>query len=267
MDIKTFTSKVLEITGLSREEIFELIEQEQEKVIGRFHKKVALMKAVINLYHQSHDTDLFNEIKNYMKLIEKDICFNKNLDIHTVKWYICTPDNLKMDFFEFGFGKDIELYECDCPPFSEKGICSHVEMYKNSSFDPCFIPDNADHYSFYYDIEPDSYTFKDLLEQFPRWVLEYLFNKWLKSYSIQELAKNLKTDLNHITNLQALLQKYRIKRKADVRQNIISMIRDKDLDVLWLPCEATDGGLTKFPTVPKNSSQFKFINLEDNRLT
>lgn len=256
----------MEIAGLSRKEIDELIEQEQKKVIGTLHKKVAIMRGIVNIYNKTHDKELFDEIKNYMKLVEKDICFSENLDIYMVNWYICTPENLKLDSTSFGFGKTIEFFECDCSQFSENRICSHIDIYKKTSFDPSFIPDNADHYSFYDDIQPNSYSYKKLLEKFPRWILEYLLNRWLKYYSIKELAKIFKIDLNLLIKLQALLKKYRRKRKADVKRSIISMIKNKDLDVLWLPCEATEGELTKFPEVPKNSSQFKFINLEDNRL-
>ena len=267
MEIEPFKDKIREITKLTQEEIYELIEDEQKKVIGTLHEKVALMRIVVNIYHDSHDITLFDEIKNYMELIDKDICYSENLDINTVKWYICQPDNLKLDFVTFGFGSSIELYECDCSLFLKNRICSHVEIYKSKSFDPCFIPDSIDHYSYYDGIEPDSFTLKDLLKEYPRWVLEYLFERWNEFYSVHKLANILETSSSLLTKLLGLLHAYRKNRNVDVRNRIVSMIKNKDLDVLWLTCEATDGGLTIFPEIPKNSSQFKFVHLEDNFLT
>lgn len=146
MDIEIFKDKIREITKLTQEEIYELIKNEQKKVIGTPHEKVALMRVVVNIYHNSHDITLFNEIKKYMEIFDEDICYSEDLDINTVKWYICQPDNLKLDHVTFGFGKSIELYECDCSLFLEKRICSHVEIYKSRFFDPCVISDNTDCY-------------------------------------------------------------------------------------------------------------------------
>ncbi len=266
MDTERFKDKITKIMGISQKELLELIEQEQQKSHTRYHDKVALMKTAINLYDQTHNSELFNEIKNYMTFIEEDICFDENLEIRTVKSYFCRPDNLHISFEDYGINTTIDLLECDCPTFLEKNSCNHIEIYKRTLFDPSFIPDSGDHFSYYNDIEPNTYTFRVLLETYPRWVLNYLFNRWLETSSKQELAKELKTNENNIKRLLDLLQSYHMKRKGDVWQSVSSQIRDKGSDVLWLPCEATDGGLTRFPSIPKNSSQFKFINLEDNRL-
>ena len=262
MDIKFFIDKITQITNISREEIFKLIKKEQKKVIGTLHVKVALMRAVINLYHQSHDKELFDEITCYMTIFYEDICFSEDLDVHTVKWHICEPDDLDLNYFEFRTS-NLELYECDCSIFSENRTCSHVEMYKKSSFDPWTIWDNCDHYLQYEDIKLEDISYITLITEFPRWVIEYLIQNWQEYYSINQIIDKLGVSYNAFNKLLDILHEHRKKLIKDLEEEIKERFLKPKEGKVW----AGRFNLKELPSIPDNLPYIETLELGANNLT
>ena len=266
-ELKPFVEKIIKITKLSKERFLELMTQKQSEALGSLHEKIAIMKVAIDLVEIFKNRDLNNVVKNYMSKNFEDICFSKNLDIYTISSYICTYSNLNMDPHSFGMQVGLELFECTCSQFSTNGQCVHINIYKEKFFDPWFIPDNQDLYYEYNDIWPEDISFNELITQYPRWVIDYIIQNWLKYYTPKGLAE----DNLHISyyfqfeKLLKLLKKYREKEVLSLKRNI----QERFLEPIEKGVYSGDFNLNDemLPTIPDNIPIIEFLDLGGNRLS
>ncbi|TFG23533.1 MAG: leucine-rich repeat domain-containing protein [Promethearchaeota archaeon] len=193
------------------------------------------------------EEDHINEY--HTEICEEDISFSNNIEVFKVK------------FYENG------LWECTCPTWvNTKEDCDHIAQYKSHFFDPSFIPDSYDHYDEYSDLEPQMFKFSELIKEYPRWILKYLFDKWRRSCSKSQLAEILDTSVYMINKLLKKIDEFQENRINSIYRDVESNLQNKDLEILWLPTEATFGELTSLPEIPEDVKSIKFINLEGNRL-
>jgi len=129
--------------------------------------------------------------------LEEDISFSHSADIYVVTLY------------------DDKTWSCTCPFWNkEHQECDHIKQYKAHYFDPSWIPDALDNYIWLDDLHLEHFTLEELVDEFPRWIIEYLFEE----YEYRELDSTLCTTPLNIEKIYYALNRYREieKMKIDI---------------------------------------------------
>jgi len=149
------------------------------------------------------------------KIYEEDISYSESLDIYKIISY------------------EDKTWSCTCPYWTTyKKECLHIKHYKEYHFDPAFITDNADCYRRFDDYDlvkmgKSGYKFKNFIDDFPRWGIEYILHWNLKhGYSKRSIAESLKISEYKLNKLFKLLNEYREQEQLKLHNYITLFVQD-----------------------------------------
>jgi len=182
-------------------------------------------------------------------IYEEDISYSEFFNIYKVTSY------------------EDKTWSCTCPYwviYEEE--CAHIKHYKEYGFDSAFITDNADCYRRFEDFDliemgERGYKFKDFIEDFPRWGIEFILQWNLeKGYSKCSIARSLEITEYKLNKLFNLLKEYREQEKEKLNNQIISIIQENRVEDFVM-------GSSNLKTLPEtigNYTNVKSINLTSN---
>ena len=265
--------EIIAQTGLKREEVEEMVKSKIDELKGLISTEGALfiiskeLKVVIEKQERSKQ-DLYAKRreearknaqipKERLSLLVKDICFSESLEVYTVKLYMENSSN---------FAKpQRKVYECSCQEFLQDSYCRHICIYQDHFFDPWFIPDNSDAYSEYNDIWPEDISFKELVIEYPRWVIDFLLLRWQQKYPEGSLASEMHISNSKLEKLLVILREYRMQQGGDMEKNIKKRFLNPIDNNVWA-CELN---LEKIPEFPNDEilKSIEFVDIGGNNLS
>ena len=184
-------------------------------------------------------------------IYQEDIFYSEFFDIYLVTLY------------------EDKSWSCTCPYWiSHKEACLHIKEYKEHNFDPAFITDNADCYRRFDDYDlikmgKKGYKFKDFIDNFPRWGIEYILQWNLKEgYSKRKVAESLKINEYKLNKLIRLLKEYREQEQEKLHNYITFFVQENQVENFVM----RSSNLKNLPESIGNYTNVKSMDLTSNWL-